>query len=182
MVIHTNDEVNIPPEQTGTLSQTCSHSDPNQIFDLLNAYWVPFWQRDPQVDTVSPEDLSCFHDLLRQVPPMPNIAVQEADVNEWLLAIKHTKPHTAPGVDGIRASELQLLPTCLIQDLENIATKDAQVVPTNWVKGRTFPLSKQWGLCSADQTRPIIPRLWGKVITRQLIPWSMVHLRFSQRP
>ena len=91
-----------------------------------------------------------------------------------MYIIKTTKSHSAPGTDGIHASDLQMLPKAAISDLVQIIHDHPLVLPHNLMCGRTIPLAKKFGLCQASETRPItilpqIYRIWARLVTHQAI-------------
>ena len=100
--------------------------------------------------------------------------ITDTNVEDWLEAINSTKSHSAPGVDGIRAAELKMLPREMIENLVKIMSSDPGLLPIQALVGRTIPLPKSWEVEQAGRTRPItilpqLYRIWGKVISSQAI-------------
>lgn len=171
--IFTNSHHTLPEEVQ--LQQTVEHFDHDAIFSQLQTFWAQYWQRDAADDQPSPQDLQAFQALLQSLPPdLMQMQIQTTNVNDWIEAINSTKASSAPGVDGVRASELQCLPVAVIQSLAHVVQQEPGVIPSQLMQGRTIPIPKNPGICQVHQVRPItilpqIYRIWGKVVTTKIL-------------
>ena len=167
-----------PPEKLENschLSHKVEHVDPQFIFQELDSYWHQFWSRDPIDDTLSTEDEENFQKIFSKLPAeIGTEPLTDTNVEDWIEAINSTKSHSAPGVDGIRASELKMLPREMIEILVKIMSSNPGLLPIKALTGRTIPLPKSWEVEHVGRTRPItilpqLYRIWGKVISTQAI-------------
>lgn len=162
-------------EESCHIHQKIEHVDHQFIFQKLDSYWHTFWSRDPQNDNPTQEEDEKIQKILSAIPSDIQIdQITDTNLDDWMDAIKTTKTHSAPGVDGIRASELKMLPREMIKLLVEIMSSDPQLLPIQALVGRTIPLPKSWEVEDAGRTRPItilpqLYRIWGKVISTQAI-------------
>ena len=145
--------------------------DKSRVFDLLTAFWSPFWQTTSEVEEA---DAFSFEHFLSFLPPdLPEIHVCEDDLSLWKSAIQASKSHAAR--DAISAAELKDLPDAAIRDLIQVVTKTCKKGFPSWfMLARTFPLSKVEGCPQPGQTRPIsvlsqIYRIWARVCCQQIL-------------
>ena len=161
--------------QTVTVSQKQERYDHDTIFRELTGYWTQFWNRDPPDEDLTIEECENARKIFQAIPTdIPDITVDMSDLNIWSEVIRSTNSLTAPGIDGIRAQELQLLPTDLLADLVRVVNETDTILPIELLQGRTLPIAKTWTIEEASCTRPItvLPlgyRIWGKVATIQII-------------
>eukprot|EP00435_Cladocopium_sp_Y103_P045716 s1750_g13.t1 len=157
------------------ISQVIEHFDKDAIFHQLNLFWGKYWQRDDPVDVVSDADQQAFQEVLAALPPdLQSIQVEQHDLQLWLHAIQTTKAQSAPGVDGVRAAELQLLPNDAIRTLIEVVTQEPGIMTPDLMQGRTIPIPKVQDMCQVSQIRPItilpqIYRIWAKMVTSQIL-------------
>lgn len=163
------------------MEQFVRHIDHAKIVEQLNHYWQPFWQRDDPSEQASQEDLAAFQQLVELVPAIPDLENPEANLQLWMQAIGETKTRAAPGIDGIRASELQLLPEVVIQALITVIEKCESVLPQDLLVGRTLAMPKHKGVCNPKEVRPItilpqIYRTWANITTKKMLKSLAVKL------
>eukprot|EP00435_Cladocopium_sp_Y103_P037101 s2908_g9.t1 len=119
------------------LKQVVEHFDKDAIFHQLNTVWGKYWQRDDPHESMSAADQQILDEVLSALPPqLAHIVVEQGDLQRWTAAINSTKPTSAPGVDGVRASELQIMPPALIQSLIDVVTKEPGIMPPCLMQGR----------------------------------------------
>ena len=172
IVVHRPPELLLDSEEV-TVSQNQIIVDKSKIFDMLTAFWLPFWQTTSAVDAT---DLHSFEHFLQMLPQdLPQINVETKDLSLWKAAIHDCKAHSARGVDAISAAELKDLPDEAIRDLMNVVTNACKNGFPSWfMLARTFPLSKVEGSPQPGQTRPIsvlsqVYRIWARVCCRQIM-------------
>ncbi len=162
-------------ENSCYINHKVEHVDTQFIFQELDSHWHKYWSRDPRDDSPSAEDEDNFQKIFEKLPEhLCMEQITDTNVEDWLEAINSTKSHSAPGVDGIRAAELKMLPREMIENLVNIMSSDPGLLPIQALVGRTIPLPKSWEVEQAGRTRPItilpqLYRIWGKVISSQAI-------------
>eukprot|EP00438_Fugacium_kawagutii_P027321 Skav202721 [mRNA] locus=scaffold654:963827:967240:+ [translate_table: standard] len=139
------------------------------MFQTLTNYWKRFWQV-PDPDREVPHE---FHEFLDQVEQQPEFHVEVTNVQHWHTAIAALKPHSARGIDGISAAELQQLPPLAIEHLCGIMAAMSEFPP--WIMvANTIALPKVSGEISAAQVRPItifaqLYRTWSRVVSQQIL-------------
>ena len=154
----------------GSLVQDQVLNRPQDIVEKLNQFWLPYWEhpdsnRDMAVD---------FHAFLDTMPDLPAPHVQTSNSEHWQSAIAELKPHSARGVDGISAAELQSLPSTAIMELAQIVNSFRNGFPHWMMVARTFAVPKCDHTPSSREIRPItvlaqIYRVWARVICSQLL-------------
>ena len=158
-----------------TVSQKREHFDHQTIFSELTGYWKQFWNRDPKDEDLTIDECENARRIFEAIPTdLPDIQVDMTDISIWSEVIKATNSLTAPGIDGIRAQELQLIPTDLLAELVSVVNSTETILPIELLQGRTLPIAKTWTIEEASSTRPItvlplVYRIWGKVATVQII-------------
>ena len=163
------------PEVDCHLIQTQEHVDKISIFKELNKYWTSFWNRDPHEDNPTQQEFQEFQDILSHIPDeLKVLDIKDDNIEDWIEAIQSTKSTSAPGIDGVRAAELQRLPRPMIEELMHIMANNPNLLTGESVTGRTLPLPKTWDVDTADRTRPItilpqLYRIWAKVVATQAI-------------
>ncbi|CAL1159213.1 unnamed protein product [Cladocopium goreaui] len=106
------------PDGERTVTQLKHYTQIGDVFQQLNQYWIPFWQREPAQDAMTETDIADFDQLVAALPnDIPDLQIDTQNVDLWMYIIKTTKSHSAPGTDGIHASDLQMLPKAAISDL-----------------------------------------------------------------
>eukprot|EP00435_Cladocopium_sp_Y103_P021601 s1400_g5.t1 len=121
LVVHCHTHQDLPEEVP--ITQVIEHFDKATVFHHLNEFWGKYWQRDDTADEVTPADQHLFQDVLSALPvDLHHIQVEQLDLERWLYAIRTTKSQSAPGVDGVRAAELQMLPDAVIRNLMEVYT------------------------------------------------------------
>ena len=174
LILHSGDPHQVPVCECH-LQQTQEHVEVGKIFSELNSYWQTFWNRDPENDCLENHELEEFQNIFSHIPQhLKVLDVSDDNIDDWIEAIQSTKSTSAPGIDGVRAVELQRLPCEMIVELVNIMSKNPSLFSGNAVTGRTLPLPKTWDVDNAGRTRPItilpqLYRIWGKVVAMQAI-------------
>ena len=108
----------LPQQEECNITQTKQYYHIDDVFQQLNQYWKPFWQRESQHDHMSDEDTQELQHMLTYLPSdIPQLDIDTKDIDQWMYIIKTTKSNSAPGADGIHACELQMLPKAAIQNL-----------------------------------------------------------------
>lgn len=133
------------------------------------------WKRlryDPS-EELSVEDAQAFQNITNMVPDILQIDDPSKEVDNW-IAINATKSNSAPGVGGIRVSELQQMPRDFIRRLCIVISSHPTVLPAHLMQGRTLAMPMVQHCCSAAQVRPItiFPqtfRLWAKTVIMKLL-------------
>ena len=154
----------------GVATQEQSLTRPRDIVDRLNAFWLPFWDSP---DAALP--MSCdFQAFLDSLPDLPHPSIQLDNQIHWKHAVSSLKPHSARGVDGISAAELQSLPQSAIDDLAAILCSYHQGFPSWLMVARTFAVPKCSSTPRSSDIRPItvlaqVYRLWARVVCSQLL-------------
>lgn len=123
--------------------------------------------------STSPALAVCWK-FLHTLPDLPPPVVDLSNPELWISAVKSLKPHSARGIDGISAAELQSLPTGAIIELANILCSFDQGFPAWLMVARTFAVPKCTSIPSSKDIRPItvlaqVYRLWAKVVCSQLL-------------
>lgn len=176
----TEDSLYLEPMQTFEtfdthvrLEQTQLLHDRPAIFDALTQYWLPFWHSGAQI---TPSQLNQFAGFLQNIPEnFPQLVVDVNAPQIWTDALASMKSKTARGVDGIAVDELKMLPPQAHADLRRLCVSVyAKGFPPWFMVARTIALSKVHDIPYPHQVRPIsilavIYRLWGKIVTGQLI-------------
>eukprot|EP00435_Cladocopium_sp_Y103_P033463 s2507_g8.t1 len=171
--VHTSHADELPEEVL--IRQVIEHFDKDAIFHQLNDFWSQYWQRDSQGEHVSAEDQQAFQAVLTALPAdLVHITVDQFDLQRWMEAIRATKTLSAPGTDGVRAVELQMMPPPVIQSLIEVVTQEPGIMPASLMQGRTIPIPKVQTTCQVHQVRPItilpqIYRIWAKMVTSQIL-------------
>ena len=154
----------------GTAIQEQVVTRPQDIVDCLNAFWMPYWANPDVAQTMS----SDFETFLNTLPDLPNPVVRLHDQQLWMNAVASLKPHSARGVDGISAAELQSLPPSAIAELANVLGDYKHGFPAWLMVARTFAVPKCNTTPRSSEIRPItvlaqVYRLWARVICSQLL-------------
>ena len=174
-----NDDADIP--ECGTLVQHAHHVEAAEIFEQLNAYWLPLWQRqDPDIQDDHVRQAE-FEDFLSHISPyIRDLKVDVHGEAVWIQAVKDLNPRSAAGQDGVLAAELQLLPDQLILQLRDLANSHVDGFPPVIMASRAIPVPKPVDVLTASSVRPItvisqIYRLWSRLVCRQiLLQWAQV--------
>ena len=140
------------------------------------SFWKPMWQRDTECEATDLSQWSeALQDIIPPIPPREPISVVWDDPRVVRATIQRMKPFTAPGLDGWRAQELQMLPFRAIEDLASIFHV---IWPTNLTAtqmlARVILLVKITNPETFSDGRPItilgyIPRLTSKLVADQLL-------------
>ena len=143
---------------------------PQDIVDRLNAFLMPYWTNPAASHGLSGE----FQVFLDTLPDLPTPRLQLNNHELWMNAVASLKPHSARGVDGISASELQTLPPSAIADLATVLCSYHQGFPAWLMVARTFAVPKCNTTPRSSDIRPItvlaqVYRLWARVICSQLL-------------
>lgn len=126
------------------VQQTHETSDPAAVFDALDDFWHQYWNRDPASDSPLLVYLEQLAEIRTSLPPdIPNLQVTQVDPTLWNQAIAETKKISCPGIDGVRAHELQILLQPAIKALIAATQSEEAVIPPDYMFGRTFPLQKR---------------------------------------
>ena len=154
----------------GLIVQEQVATRPSDIVDKLNRFWMPYWEH-PQAGSDMSSDFQSFLDTLPDLPP-PIVDLSSPDL--WASAVKSLKPHSARGIDGISAAELQTLPTTAITELASILCSFHQGFPPWLMIARTFAVPKCTTTPGSKDIRPItvpaqVYRLWARVVCSQLL-------------
>ena len=164
-------DVDNPLPDRDVLTQMQFTVQPSEIADTLHDFWSQYWDAPLHHQPAWTD----FQQYLDQAPCLPPIEVDLSDGQIWYQAAKTMKPHTARGVDGWYASELQTLPIECFTTLARIfhAFRD-QPFPKQLCIAITLPLMKKPDQYTASNTRPItllpvLYRLWSKVTTSQIL-------------
>ena len=157
-----------PEEGMATQDQVLTR--PQDIVDRLNKFWMPYWAHPDSSNDMSSE----FQVFLDALPELPIPTVNCSDPDLWHSAVKSLKPHSARGVDGISAAELQTLPATAIQQLATILCSFRGGFPGWLMVARTFAVPKCSTTPRSAEIRPItvlsqVYRLWARVICSQLL-------------
>lgn len=154
----------------GTAVQEQILTRPQDIVEKLNQFWMPYWAH-PDANQPISED---FHTFLETLPDLPSPCVDLQNPDLWMQAVTSLKPHSARGVDGISAAELQTLPKQAISELASILCSFQSGFPSWLMIARTFAIPKCTTTPSSKDIRPItvlaqIYRLWARVVCSQLL-------------
>ena len=154
----------------GQLVQEQVTTRPADIVDKLNRFWMPYWDH-PHAGSDMPPDFQAF---IQTLPDLPPPVVDLSDPMLWISAVKSLKPHSARGIDGISAAELQSLPTGAITELARILCTFGEGFPAWLMVARTFAVPKCTSTPSSKDIRPItvlaqVYRLWARVVCSQLL-------------
>lgn len=157
-----------PPE--ASISQEQVLTRPQDIVEKLNQFYMPYWGH-PDANRDMSQEFQAFLDTL---PELPNPVVHLDQIDLWNKAVADLKPHSARGVDGISAAELQSLPTQAIADLAKILCSFHQGFPPWMMVARTFAVPKCTTTPSSRDIRPItvlaqLYRLWARVVCSQVL-------------
>eukprot|EP00438_Fugacium_kawagutii_P007357 Skav218570 [mRNA] locus=scaffold2610:188616:191990:- [translate_table: standard] len=117
-----------------------------------------------------------FIDFLSEIPGLPHQGMShEITCEEWIQAVKDTKPSTARGICGFSQPELRAMHPCLIQAILDMFNRSAGCGLPSWlVTARTVLLTKIAGINTIPNMRPItifslLMRMWEKVIAKKLL-------------
>ena len=164
--------------EEAALVQTKKAVAPEEIFRHLNEFWLPLWQRQDS-DVILPHQAQEFEFFLSALDPFRcDLQLDLASVCLWQDAVNKLKRNAAPGADGVRASELQLIPPGLLGYLASLMSSSVDGFPETLMESRTVPLPKVLDNITAAAVRPItilsqLYRLWGQVICKQVLhQWS----------
>ena len=167
-----------PIPQEGDLVQTLIAVAPGEMFEHLNHFWLPLWQRDDP-EEVPLHQAQEFEFFLSALDPFKkSLDLDISSTQLWIDGIRTLKTRAAPGMDGVRASELQLLPRGMVSYLAILMNSCTDGFPSVLMESRTIPLPKVADNITASAVRPItilsqLYRLWGHLICRQVLAqWS----------
>ena len=180
LIYKTSDSLHLEPLQELELQDTNVRLEQTQlihdrpaIFEALTQYWLPFWHTG---DQITANQLHQFVSFLENIPDsFPNLVVDVDSPQIWTKALSGMKSKTARGVDGFAVDELKMLSTHAHDDLRRLCNEVyAKGFPPWFMVARTIALSKVHDVPFPHQVRPIsilsvIYRLWGKVVTTQII-------------
>ena len=157
-----------PEEGLATQDQVLTR--PQDIVERLNKFWMPYWAHPDSSTDMSSE----FQVFLDALPELHSPFVKCTDPELWQSAVKSLKPHSARGVDGISAAELQSLPATAILQLASILCSFRGGFPAWLMVARTFAVPKCSTTPRSADIRPItvlsqVYRLWARVICSQLL-------------
>ncbi len=169
------DHINFDHEEV-KIQQKIVETDIKDIFRALTEYWMQFWGRDANASENQQLDDEYFIHLLNSFPS--HIQVPQFDdgkIDDWIAAIKKSKSHSAPGIDGITFSELKMLPIVLVKKLAKIVT-ELESFPEWLMKAKTVPIPKTDQLPTVAESRPItvlstIYRIWSRVSSTQVLQY-----------
>ena len=179
LVSFSEQEIDLPAE--GELLQICAYVEPGDIFDQLTGFWLPLWQRTEPESAVDPSSAAEFENYLQLLDPYHRVL--QPDLSSplvWEQAVSKLRPGSAPGFDGVRASELQLLPRDLLCLLGGVFNQYPDGFPGEIMAARTVPIPKVQTFVTANQIRPItilsqLYRLWAALICQQVLrTWAPI--------
>lgn len=126
------------------ITQTSETNNVSDVTAELDHFWGQYWRRDPVQDNPDNNYQDKLVHLRNSLPAhIPPMQADQTDPALWIEAISATKRTSCPGADGVRASELQMLPPQAIQSLVDTVQNSPVVIPSDFMLGRTFPLQKR---------------------------------------
>ena len=162
------------------LTQTIHTADPKEVADALQKHWDHYWQRDDPTSDSNANIWDDFHTFCRQIPDAPILDIAQTDLAVWKNAIKSLKSRSARGTCSWFPDEIKSLPDVCIQKLSEVVANFAPNGFPKWLmQAKTIPLAKCQEADHPGATRPItilplLYRLWGKVITSQILQaWNI---------
>ena len=157
------------------IKQVVHTADPKEVACALQTHWNQYWQRDLPGDHPDCNPWTEFFQFQQQIPDMPEMEIERTDLSIWKEAIKGLKSKTARGACSWFADELKQLPDACVSSLAEVMTTMIDSGFPQWImQAKTIPLAKKANADHPSATRPItilplLYRLWGKVITSQIL-------------
>eukprot|EP00435_Cladocopium_sp_Y103_P070281 s44_g35.t1 len=127
--------------------------EPSQVFDQLNNYWMPLWQRSHNQSASDPWPE--FDALVAKLPPPPRQFLFDNSLPAWKKAVAKLRAKSARGFDAVSAQELKICPDALIQSLAHVCNQYPAGFPQWMMCARVCPLSKTSEVPRPEQSRPI---------------------------
>lgn len=160
--------------------QVCS--DPEQVAKAFFEFWAGYWLRDDEYALTSLDAWSQFCGFLQAAPEIAdNFEDSAHSLDEWLLAIKRTKPGTARGICGFSQPEMLSMSTSLLSRIVDIFNMSSTHGLPSWLMlAKVALLAKTNDSSAIQNTRPItifslLFRTWAKVSAhRLLMNWARV--------
>eukprot|EP00438_Fugacium_kawagutii_P022750 Skav214764 [mRNA] locus=scaffold1230:158615:162745:+ [translate_table: standard] len=154
--------------------------DPDRIAASFFEYWAPFWLRDNHDDLHSCEPWHEFLELLKRVPAldMPDLD-RCLTCDEWIHAIKRTKPKTSRGICGFSQPELLRMHPKLLEVIVQLFNDAVTTGLPAWLMtSKVLLVPKFPGGVLIKDMRPItvfslLYRTWSKAVAfRVLQAWG----------
>ena len=166
----------------GRLTQSRVTTNPHQVFQEFQKFWMPIWKRETAQEQSHPDAWSSFREELQKCElPSIDIQIDMFDPHVWWKSIMKLKRKKAEGICGWRHEELQDLSFLAVSHLCVLFRKIWKVgFSPQMMQAKTTLLSKVEHPVSMNHGRPItilssIYRLVSKIIYDQIaVKWSAV--------
>lgn len=163
-------------DASGTLYVSFHAVTENEILQVFDNFWKPFWQRDRREEQFEEDTWGDFIEMLEtsNLPKLPAITFDVDNIDMWMSLIRKLPSNKATGPCGWSNEELKQLPRICIVDLIRIYNLVLQYgFSSSMMMAKTILLSKKESPQSMHDTRPVtilscLYRLFGKMVFQTL--------------
>ena len=150
----------------------------SDVFQAFHSLWSPMWNKHQ--DTTIEHWKPVLAELLPTIPvPQQPFPFEPISPDAWLKAVRHRRPNSATGPDGVTRMDLLNLGPELTQDLLATLRRielGQQDWPTDLMVGLITSVEKKEGAARPGQFRPItvlnqVYRTWASIRAKEMLRW-----------